>query len=241
MSWVLVLLLALAGTARAACDPALQATVTPRIKLPRPSTKMCNWDVPIQQAFDLLDASVGMTTFAQTWTAPQTFSAIRITAGTPSTLAVLQSDATGTGHWSETPTVKTLDVSQSLTVAGTPIVALPAWRLGGIYFDLGAEHLSINDEWPFRLDPFPATITRVECEAYTGVQFTIKLCLGEDVGDDTCTTDVLTAPLVCTAGGAFTTAIANSAVQARDKVTIIITSVGGPVTKGEIYIEGKPS
>src|SRR5215470_17313673 len=233
---VLLLLLALAGTSYAACDPALKATITPRIKLQKPSTKMCDWDVPIQQSFDLLDASVGMTTLSQSWAMPQTFSQIKILSGTLGPNTVLQGDVSGTGVWTDQPSVRSLAVSDSVTIAGKPVTSGPTpHRLGGIYFDLGAGSLTTADEWPLRLDPYPATITRVECEAYTGTSFTIKLCAGEDTGDDTCTTDIISAPLVCTTGGAFTTSIASAAVAPRDKVTIVITAVSGSVTKGEVY------
>jgi len=186
----LLLVVLLAGLAHAACDPALRATTTPRLHLQRPSTKMCDWDIPIQQTFDILDGLTGAVSFPQTWTAYQTFTA-------------------------------------------NPVA------LGQLYFDLGQVSLTPIDEWTFRLQPFAATITRIECEAYTGTSFDINICAGEDTGDDVCTT--LIATLSCTADGGMVTSITNAVVTARQKVTVEITGVSGSVTKGEIYIEGAAS
>jgi hypothetical protein len=185
-----------AGLAHAACDPALRATVTPRLKFPRPTTKMCDWDIPIQQTFDMLDAAVAMSTYPQTWTAPQIFNAPVVVQGQP--------------------------------------VPLPALRLGSLYFDLGTTSVATTDTWTFRLDPYDATIRRIECEAYTGTSFTIQVCKDED---PSCIVN-LSGTLVCDAAGAFTTTITGADVLAREKVTILVTAVSGTVTKGEIYIEG---
>jgi len=228
--------------AHAVCDPALKATVTPRIKLQRPSTKMCDWDIPIQQSFDLLDAGVGMLTLSQTWTATQNFQAFQTTRGSASPVSLLQSDASGIGAWTPNPHVSSLTVDQFITVNGQPIASSDVGqtrRLGGVYFDLGAATLT-PVAWPMRLEPYPATITRVECESYSGTSFTIKLCASEETSVTTCTTDILAGPtLVCDTTGASTTSFTAAAtVAARQKVTVIVTAVSGAVTKGEVYIQG---
>lgn len=198
MRYVLALVIVLiATTGYAACDPSAQATTTPRASLKRPATKQCDWNVPLQQTIDLLDSNGAFLNVPSSWSAPQTF------AG---------------------------------GIKGQTM------RLGGLFFDLGAISLTTNDEWTFRLEAVKATVNRVECEAYTGTSFTIKICNGEDTGDDTCTQDLLTAPLVCDTGGAATSGISSfSSVNPRDKVTIVITAVSGAVTKGEIYIQGVTS
>lgn len=233
-----IFVLLLAGVAHAVCDPALKSTITPRIKLQRPSTMMCDWDVPIQQSFDILDAGVGMVGFPQTWTSQQTFNQIVITAGQPGTTSILQSDANGTGFWTPDPHVNSLTVDTTLTVNGRPVTGGgqgESRRLGGVLFDLGAVSLTTSDGWTFRLEPYAASITRLECEAYTGTSFTMKLCAGED---PTCATPITPGPVVCDTTGLSTTSLNNTAVTARQKVTVVITAVSGTVTKGEIYIEG---
>jgi hypothetical protein len=107
-------------------------------------------------------------------------------------------------------------------------------RLGGIFFDFGAISLTTADVWTFRLDPVAATITRIDCEAYSGTSFTMKVCAGED---PSCATPIV-ASLVCDTTGPTATTISNATVTARQKVTIVISAVAGTVTKGEIYIQG---
>jgi len=104
--------------------------------------------------------------------------------------------------------------------------------------------IATSDEWVFRLTPFAATITRIECEAYGGTSYTIQLCVGEDIGDDTCGTAYTSAALVCDGDGGsacasgcdttLTSAVVTNAAEGHDRVTAVRT----PPQKGEIYIEG---
>ena len=105
---------------------------------------------------------------------------------------------------------------------------------------LYAESIAITDEFTFRVFPVAATLTRIECEAYTGTSFTIKVCKGEDRGDDTCTTNMLdateTTTLLCDATGGSDTTINSAGLTARQEVTVVITAqTGSP--DGEVYLE----
>jgi len=117
-----------------------------------------------------------------------------------------------------------------------------AQKLGGVMFDFGSNSIATSDEWAFRLKPYAQTVTRIECEAYSGTSFTIKVCKNEDLGDDTCATNLLdsteSTTLVCDTTGASDTAINSGGIAARGEVSIVVTAVSGTVTKGEVYIEG---
>jgi hypothetical protein len=97
-----------------------------------------------------------------------------------------------------------------------------------------------TDEWTLRLPPWAGTITRVDCEAYGGTSITIKVCDGEDRGDDTCATNLLdateTTTLACTTSGASDSTINAGGFAARDKVTYVLTAVSGVVAQAEIQM-----
>src|SRR4029453_3017382 len=114
-------------------------------------------------------------------------------------------------------------------------------KLGGLQFDMGTSNtIATSDEWVFRLTPFAATITRIECEAYGGTSYTIQLCVGEDTGDDTCGTAYTTAALVCDGDGGSGCRVGlryhpdqrgrDDAAEGHDRVTAVST----PPQNGEI-------
>jgi hypothetical protein len=111
-----------------------------------------------------------------------------------------------------------------------------------MYFNYDTDSITTSDEYVLRGWPAAATITGIYCEAYAGTSFTIKVCDGEDIGDDTCTTNHLdsteSTTLACTAAGASDTTINAGTKTAREKVSIVVTAVSGTVTAGDIYIEG---
>ena len=127
-------------------------------------------------------------------------------------------------------------------VAGDVAASLDTVVLGRLFFDFGTDSLLATDEFTFRTQVIATTLTRIECEAYSGTSFTIKVCDGEDRGNDTCTTNHLSATetdtLVCNTTGASDTALNATSKAAREKVTIVITAVSGTVTQGEVLLEG---
>jgi hypothetical protein len=157
-------------------------------------------------------------------------------------------NVTDDSHNHTTTTVSGLDISddtnltagRSLTLTGDDVAAdaeLYTVALGGIY----VEDWAITDEFTFRLNPNAVTITGIECEAYSGTSFVIKVCAGEDRGDDTCTTNHLDATesttLTCGTTAGTDTTINSGSVSARGKVTIVVTAVTGTVD-GEVFIWG---
>jgi hypothetical protein len=85
----------------------------------------------------------------------------------------------------------------------------------------------IADEFVILLSPFTGTMTRVDCESFGGTSVTIDLCDGEDIGDDTCTTSILGAPLVCTTSPTPDTSLSATGFVARDKVSLVLTAEPG--------------
>jgi hypothetical protein len=85
----------------------------------------------------------------------------------------------------------------------------------------------IADEFVFLLSPFTGTMTRVDCESFGGTSVTIDLCDGKDIGNDTCTTSILGAPLVCTTSPTPDTSLSATGFVARDKVSLVLTAEPG--------------
>lgn len=82
-----------------------------------------------------------------------------------------------------------------------------------------------TDEFTFSLYDIPYTITKVKCECYGTVTTapTIKVCKGEDRGDDLCATDVLSS-LVCGTTEASSTTLNQNSFAAGEKLTLLITN-----------------
>jgi len=97
------------------------------------------------------------------------------------------------------------------------------------------ESITTADEFVFRLPNFYGTMTRVDCEAYSGTSFVINICDGEDIGDDTCATSILGGTLTCDASGASDTSLSATKFAPRDKISIVVTAVTGTVN-GEIMV-----
>ena len=107
---------------------------------------------------------------------------------------------------------------------------------GHFLIGVTGDEIALTDEFTWRLPNFTGTLDRFECEAYTGTSFTVKLCDGEDRGDDTCTTDILSpATLVCGTSGASDTSLSATGFVAFDKVTLQITAISGTPT-GEVWL-----
>jgi hypothetical protein len=84
------------------------------------------------------------------------------------------------------------------------------------------------DEWEFELPDWPGTMDDVRCEIQGATNAVIKLCDGEDFGDDTCTTDILSpSTLTCDATGANDSSLSNNTFVANDTVTLLIDSISG--------------
>lgn len=122
----------------------------------------------------------------------------------------------------EADTIVADDVDPSLDTRSTQII----W-----------EDPADTDEFVVKLPPVTGTMTRVDCETVGATSMTISICDGEDVGDDTCGTDILSpATLVCTDAGANDTSLSATGFVARDDVTIVLTAVSGTPTQGIVYI-----
>jgi len=99
-------------------------------------------------------------------------------------------------------------------------------------------------EWVNKTGPQAWTLTRIECESYDTNSITIKLCKGDDVGDDTCTTDLHVAALVCDSGGGTAcasgcdTTLSNTSMAARQEYTIVVTAAGASVFDVGLILEG---
>jgi hypothetical protein len=105
-------------------------------------------------------------------------------------------------------------------------------------FDYDTDSITTSDEYTFTTWPTATTVTRIDCESWSGTSFTISVCKGEDRGDDSCTTDMLSpATLACTTTRSVDSSPANTALTARQPVTIVVTAVSGTVTAGEICLE----
>lgn len=75
------------------------------------------------------------------------------------------------------------------------------------------------DEWVRRTWPAASTIAECTCEVYNGTSIELRLCLGEDTGDDTCTTQI--ASLTCDTTGAQATGLSQN-LTAGEKVTLVV-------------------
>lgn len=94
--------------------------------------------------------------------------------------------------------------------------------------------IAITDEWEIELPDWPGTMTEFRCEAQGGTSFTLDICDGEDLGDDTCTTSVLGGTLVCDTTGANDNTLSAADFVANDSVSIVVTAVSGSVTWARI-------
>jgi hypothetical protein len=79
-------------------------------------------------------------------------------------------------------------------------------------------------------------MTDVRCEAQGGTSFTIDLCDGEDLGDDTCGTSILGSTLACTTSGANDSGLSATGFAASDSVSLVVTAVSGSVTWARISL-----
>jgi hypothetical protein len=95
---------------------------------------------------------------------------------------------------------------------------------------------AITDEFVFRLPPWTGTMTQIDCESYGGTSVVINICDGEDIGDDTCTTSIPGSTMTCTTSGVTDSSLTNAGFAARDKVSLVITTVNGDVDSLEVYI-----
>lgn len=95
--------------------------------------------------------------------------------------------------------------------------------------------IGVTEEWVIRLPPFTGTMTRFDCESFSGTSFTVDVCDGEDTGDDTCATSILGAPLACGTSGANDTTLSATGFSARDFVTVVITAQTGD-PRGDFYM-----
>ena len=108
------------------------------------------------------------------------------------------------------------------------------------YTEIIWEDPADTDEFVVKLPPVTGTMTRIDCETVGATSITIKVCDGEDVGDDTCSTNILdateTTTLTCTDAEASDTALNSAGFVARDKVTIVVTAVSGTPQQAIVYI-----
>lgn len=113
--------------------------------------------------------------------------------------------------------------------AGTGFDAQPA-ALNEDCFGLMVETITTSDDWEIELPPWTGVMTDFRCEADGGTSFTVNVCDGEDLGDDTCTTSVLGGTLVCGTAGANDNTLSATGFAANDSVSIVVTAVSGSVT-----------
>ncbi len=115
---------------------------------------------------------------------------------------------------------------------GYPSISAGTWSVGGIAqsCELIDEGPQSSDEVEFCEKPVAITATAIRCECY-GTCTTppsIKLCKGEDLGNDTCTTNLLSSTesttLSCTASGGSDTSLNSTALTANQGVTLQITN-----------------
>lgn len=81
------------------------------------------------------------------------------------------------------------------------------------------------------LPPFIGTMSRVDWEWFGGMSVTIALCNAEGVGDATCTTFILGAPLVCTTSLPPKTCLSATGFVARDKELLVLEAESGSVSQ----------
>ena len=196
-------------------EPINNGTITYQAGIEIPSLSVGSDDYPILIGENTIDASA----------VPANYGVLGIETGAPGVFYVV----------SEDESVRRLRGTSPATQ-----------RLGSLKFDMGSGNtITTSDEWVFRLNPFAATMTSITCEAYAGTSFTIKVCQGEDTGNDTCTTNHLSATetdtLVCNTTGASDSTLNSTTIAANDKVTIVVTAVSGTVQMGEIIIDGTAS
>lgn len=86
-----------------------------------------------------------------------------------------------------------------------------------------------TDEWEIELPGWPGTMLDFRCEAQGGTSFTVDVCDGEDLGDDTCSTSILGSTLVCDTSGANDNTLSATGFVASDSVSIVVTAVSGTV------------
>ncbi len=87
----------------------------------------------------------------------------------------------------------------------------------------------IVDELMFLLPPLIETMTRVDCKSFGGMSVIIDLCDAEDIGETTCTTVILGAPLACTTSPAPNTSLSATGFVVRDKESLVLTAESGSV------------
>lgn len=87
----------------------------------------------------------------------------------------------------------------------------------------------IVDELVFLLPPLIETMTRVDCKLFGGMSVTIDLCDAEDIGEATCNTVTLGAPLACTTSPAPNTSLSVTGFVVRGKESLVLTAESGSV------------
>lgn len=97
-------------------------------------------------------------------------------------------------------------------------------------FSMVVEAIAITDEWEIELPAWAGTMTDFRCEALGGTSFTVNVCDGEDLGDDTCSTSILGGTLACTTTGANDNTLTATDFAASDSVSIVVSAVSGSVT-----------
>ena len=113
----------------------------------------------------------------------------------------------------------------------------------------GGQDIATTDVFPLQMPPWAGDITKLTCRAHNGTSFTVKICEGIDINDDTCTTDVLTAAVVCDSGGGsacasgcdttLVTAAADFVAEAY--YSVVVTAVSGTVNIADLYLTGARS
>jgi hypothetical protein len=103
-------------------------------------------------------------------------------------------------------------------------------------FEILIENPVTTDEFELELPPWAGTMTDLRCEAQGGTSFTIDLCDGEDLGDDTCGTSIPGSTLACTTSGANDSSLSATGFAASDSVSLVITAVSGVVTIGRVTL-----
>ena len=123
-------------------------------------------------------------------------------------------------------------IAADVITAADVAASLDTRKCGHLYIESAAD----ADQFVIRLPPFAGTMTRIDCEAFSGTSAVINICDGEDLGDDTCTTSIPGATMTCDTTGANDTTLTNPGFAARDKVTLVIVGAPTGTVNLDVYI-----